>query len=120
MCAVLLDDITPLYLNSFCFGFRFSSSKNASSLFFAYMFRSSVGRDLMYSLAQGATRYNLSKRNFLELEVRIPSNEEQRSIAQLLLDMDIEITILEAERDKVATLKQGMMQELLTGRTRLI
>lgn len=45
---------------------------------------------------------------------------EQRAIAQVLSDMDTQITALEAIRDKTKAIKQGMMQELLTGRTRLI
>ena len=48
-----------------------------------------------------------------------PTKEEQTHIAGLLLDMDIEISSLEAKRKKIAQLKQGMMQELLTGKIRL-
>lgn len=53
-------------------------------------------------------------------EVNIPPLEEQRSIATILSDMDTEITALETRRAKTQAIKQGMMQELLTGRTRLI
>jgi len=52
-------------------------------------------------------------------ELSIPSPEEQQAIAQVLSDMDREITALEQRRDKTKALKQGMMQELLTGRIRL-
>ena len=55
-----------------------------------------------------------------EYEVRLPSLPEQRALAAVLSDMDAELTALEARRDKTRALKQGMMQELLTGRTRLI
>ena len=51
--------------------------------------------------------------------VSIPTLSEQRAIAAVLSDMDAEIDALEARREKVAAIKQGMMQELLTGRTRL-
>ena len=44
----------------------------------------------------------------------------QTAIATVLSDMDVELTALEQRRDKTRALKQGMMQELLTGRTRLI
>jgi type I restriction enzyme S subunit len=56
-------------------------------------------------------------RNF---EIRLPTLEEQTAIATVLSDMDSEITALEARRDKTRSLKQGMMQQLLTGRVRLI
>ena len=53
------------------------------------------------------------------LMIPLPSLPEQRAIASILSDMDAEITALEQKRDKYRALKQGMMQELLTGRTRL-
>ena len=56
-------------------------------------------------------------RNF---EVRLPRICEQRAIAAVLSDMDTEIAALEARRDKTRNIKQAMMQELLTGRTRLV
>lgn len=48
-----------------------------------------------------------------------PTQEEQKAIAQVLSDMDAEIEALEQKRDKYKAIKQGMMQELLTGKTRL-
>ena len=52
--------------------------------------------------------------------VKVPSLSEQIAIASVLSDMDAEISALEARRDKTRALKQGMMQELLTGRIRLV
>jgi type I restriction enzyme S subunit len=120
MCSVLLEDIPDLYLNSFCFGFRQHENSNANSLFLTYFFRSNVGRKLIYFLAQGATRYNLSKANFLKLLIPCPSPSEQTAIAEILSDMDSEINALESRREKTRLLKVGMMQELLTGRIRLV
>lgn len=57
----------------------------------------------------------------LDIEIKAPDdNAEQIAIANVLSDMDAEITVLEARRDKTKALKQGMMQELLTGRIRLV
>lgn len=53
-------------------------------------------------------------------KIPLPSVQEQTAIAEVLSDLDAEITALEARRDKTRALKQGMMQELLTGRTRLV
>jgi type I restriction enzyme S subunit len=55
-----------------------------------------------------------------EYEVQLPTLAEQIAIAAVLSDMDAELAALEARRDKTRLLKQGMMQELLTGRTRLV
>ena len=55
-----------------------------------------------------------------DIEVALPEVAEQTAIATLLSDLDAELAALEARRDKTRALKQGMMQELLTGRTRLV
>lgn len=120
MCSVLLEDVQDVYLNSFCFGFRFRDEAEANGVFLAYYFRSREGRELMKSLAQGSTRYNLSKVALLNSALRLPSLPEQTAIATILSDMDAELSALVARRDKTRALKQGMMQELLTGRTRLV
>jgi len=120
MCSVLSEDVPDLYLNSFCFGFRLNNELGTNGLYLAYYFRSGVGRQLFYSLAQGATRYNLSKRNFLKMEIPYPELDEQTAIATVLSDMDAEIVTLEQKREKTRALKQGMMQELLTGKIRLV
>ncbi len=118
-CSVLLEEIPNLYLNSFCFGFRFNTTAKVNGLFFAYWFRSKAGRAAMSVLAQGATRYNIAKSAFMQLEIPQPSEEEQTAIATVLSDMGAELAALEARYEKACQLKQGMMQELLTGRIRL-
>jgi type I restriction enzyme S subunit len=120
MCAVLAEDVQDVYLNSFCFGFRCREGTKASGLYLAYYFRSGEGRELLESLAQGSTRYNLSKIAFLKVTFPLPPAREQIEIASVLSDMDTEIAALEVKLAKARQLKQGMMQELLTGRTRLI
>jgi len=89
-------------------------------LFLAYFMRSQEGRNLITELAQGSTRYNVSKRALLKATVRLPWKNEQTAIVTVLSDMDAEIEALEQRRAKTVALKQAMMQELLTGRTRLI
>ena len=119
LCAVLEEDVKSVYLNSFCFGFRITDN-DVSGRFLAYWFRASAGRALMTSLAQGSTRYNLSKDAFREACVCIPPTlAEQKAIAAVLSDMDAEIAALESDRAKYECIKSGMMQELLTGKTRL-
>jgi type I restriction enzyme S subunit len=120
MCAVLLEDVQGVFLNSFCFGFRFREDAKVNGLYFAYFFRSREGRELLKSLAQGATRYNLSKTALLRLNFPIPDEKEQTAIAEILNDMDAEITALEEKLSTVREVKAGMMSELLTGRIRLV
>ncbi len=120
MCAVLAQDVQDVCLNSFCFGFRFRDGAPADGLYLAYFFRSREGRELLKSLAQGATRYNLSKTALLKVAFPLPQRPEQAAIAAILSDMDAEIAVLESKLAKARQLKQGMMQELLTGRIRLV
>ena len=120
MCAVLMEDVQDVFLNSFCFGYRFREDAEVNGLYFAYYFRSQEGRELMKSLAQGATRYNLSKTALLRLSFPLPDQTEQIAIAEILSDMDAEISALEEKLSKARQVKAGMMSELLTGRIRLI
>ena len=85
-----------------------------------FCFQAVLRAEAMAVLAQGATRYNIAKSAFMQLEIPQPSAEEQTAIATVLSDMDAELAALEARRDKTRALKQGMMQELLTGRIRLV
>lgn len=69
---------------------------------------------------QAVKGYTLNKESLKQVEVNLPKPAEQTAIATILSDMDAELDALEQRRAKTATLKQGMMQELLTGRTRLV
>jgi len=72
-------------------------------------------------LSKGSTFDSINSKEVNELELLIPSSDkEQSAIAEVLSDMDAEIEALEKKRDKYQAIKQGMMQELLTGKTRLI
>ncbi|RGJ98874.1 restriction endonuclease subunit S [Megamonas funiformis] len=120
ICSLLDDTVDNLYLNSFCFGYRLKD-ENISGLYLSYYFRSNLGRMLMIKLAQGITRYNLSKSKFLSSTILLANTfEEQKAIASILFDMDKEIKSLENKKIKYEKIKQGMMQELLTGRIRLL
>lgn len=119
MCAVLMDDVEDVLLNSFCFGFRLRGQAVADGMYLAYFFRSGEGRALLASLAQGSTRYNLSKRALLEARFPLPPFAEQEAIADALSDADALIESIEQLIAKKRQVKQGAMQELLTGKRRL-
>ena len=68
----------------------------------------------------GGTRYVISLGKFREMTIKVPSLTEQTAIAEVLSDMDAEIEALETKLTKARQVKQGMMQELLTGRIRLV
>lgn len=85
-----------------------------------FIFYSLVHKNILPFLASG-TRAKLNKSEMNKIEVRLPAEEtEQTAVADILSDMDAELSALEARRDKTRNVKQAMMQELLTGKTRLI
>jgi type I restriction enzyme S subunit len=73
------------------------------------------------SLCSGSTFLEIGKTQLAAYELRLPTTKaEQVAIAQVLSEMDVELEALEQRRKKTADLKQGILQELLTGRTRLV
>lgn len=81
--------------------------------------KSSICEDMIELWAGGAAQPNLGARELGNFLLPLPSVSEQRSIATILSDMDAELTTLEQKLDKFLDIKQGMMQQLLTGRIRL-
>ena len=95
MSSVWLSDLDNLYLNSFCFGYRQDGSFDSYCL--AYMLRSKSVRENIELLAQGISRFNISKGKVMEVEVPIPVMDEQRQIGALLSNFDNLITLHQRE-----------------------
>ena len=85
-----------------------------------YCFQTTAIRQQFMCYAVGTKVSGISKTNIVKLTLPVPSVAEQTAIAAVLSDMDAELSALVARRDKTRDLKQAMMQELLTGRTRLV
>lgn len=77
-------------------------------------------KKLLLSKAQGSSIKEVRPPTLVTLPLSLPQIDEQITIADVLKKMDEELVALESRRNKTAALKQGMMQELLTGRTRLV
>ena len=71
-------------------------------------------------MGQGDAVVHISASNLAQVKIELPPLTEQTAIANILFDMDAETAALEQRRDKTRAIKQGMMQQLLTGRVRLI
>lgn len=109
--SVLLDSVGEMYLNSFCFGFRVNQSILYPS-FSQFLFRSNDFRKKMIPLAQGSTRYNISKSSFLKLKVYLPSIEEQTKIANFLSDIDAKIEAINTNIENSKAFKKGLLQQM--------
>ena len=118
LSAVVAYDPSPrTYLNSFCFGFRLKRLDIADPTYLAYFFRSRQGRQLVSSLAQGATRYNIAKTMFVELEIPLPSLERQKEIVTTLTQAEDLVEMLGLLAVKRRQLGGGLTQRLLASST---
>ena len=99
-------------------GFKSLVCKDGVSNEFLYYLLKTLKPKLI-ERAIGSTFLEIGKREVTSIEVNLPPHDEQCAIAAVLSDMDTEIASLEQRRDKTRALKQGMMQQLLTGRIRL-
>jgi type I restriction enzyme, S subunit len=95
------------------------SPDKASPSFCKYVLQSVVGRVQVASFLKGAAQPGLNCGDVECFRLPLPALPEQIAIASVLSDMDAELAGLEARRNKTRSLKQAMVQELLTGRTRL-
>ena len=95
------------------------SESGSYSLDFIYYQLLSM-QQTIYKSQTGGAQPHIHAKDLTPLKALVPSMPEQVAIAAVLSDMDAELSALEARRDKTRDLKQGMMQELLTGKTRLI
>jgi type I restriction enzyme S subunit len=85
-----------------------------------FLFYSLVNKNIL-DYINGGTRAKLNKSEMFKIEIWLPmKKEEQESISKILIEMDMEISSIESKLIKSQSIKQGMMQELLTGKTRLI
>ena len=112
MCAVMDEKLENVYLNSFCFGFRVTDN-NIDPTCVAYMMRSHIGRRIMSILAQGATRYNLSKNSFCKAVLVLPKNiAEQRAIASYFTSLDRQITLHTQRLEKLKQIKAACLDNM--------
>ena len=88
--------------------------------FLYYLLSSNYVFEQYIQMAAGSSVQNLNKEKVTQLSVYVPTIEEQNEIALILSDIDEEITALEQKLTKCQKLKQGMMQQLLTGKIRLV
>lgn len=108
-------------LNSGVFVVRSKDLKKIDSVYLSLVFKSSWFDNFLDEITSGSTIVHLYQKDFVKFNFPIPSSiEEQTAIANVLSDMDAEISALETKLAKYRTLKTGMMQQLLTGKIRLV
>ena len=110
----------PTTLNSGVFVLRPKQGAYDPTFLFC-MLRSRAFEEFVAGLSAGSTINHLYQKDLVTLEFRVPARiEEQAAIAAVILDADEELRALERRLASARSIKHGMMQELLTGRTRLV
>lgn len=110
MSSVWLGHTPNIYLNSFCFGFR--PNQKIDPYFLGYSLRAPYMRDKIKILAQGISRYNISKNKVMELEISLPNNEEQSLLGIFLRNIDLGITLHQRKLDNLKLKKKALLQKL--------
>ncbi|BBS18111.1 restriction endonuclease subunit S [Aeromonas caviae] len=108
----------PATLNSGVFVIRPKNNSFVPRYLF-YVLTSRLFNDFMNQITAGSTITHLYQKDFVNFEFSAPNIEEQTAIATILSDMDNELQALTQKLEKARALKQGMMQQLLTGKIRL-
>ena len=110
MTSVLIEKQGKMYLNSFCFGYRLYEKYD--SYYLAYMLRSNSFREKIIMLAQGISRYNISKNKVMEIDVFVPSYKEQMEIGKYFRDLDTLITLHQRKLEKLKNIKKSMLEKM--------
>ncbi len=110
MSSVWLENKENVYLNSFCFGYRPAEKNNP--YYMAYMLRANNFRSKMILLAQGISRYNISKNSAMDIEIQVPKYDEQKSIGKLFYEIDNLITLHQRKYEKLKNIKQALLDKM--------
>ncbi|QQB04596.1 restriction endonuclease subunit S [Macrococcoides caseolyticum] len=110
MSSVWLGDDANIYLNSFCFGFR--PKVELDPYFIAYLLRSKEVRMKISKLAQGISRYNISKTKMMEIEINIPDIKTQNEVGRILKELHEKKQITEKQIEKAKIIKKAFLQKL--------
>ena len=112
MSSIWLSDQPNVYLNSFCFGYRQDGSFD--SRYLAYMLRSPGVRSDLTLLAQGISRFNISKNKVLELEVPYPKTNEQTQLGSFFEQLDSLITLHQRKLALLKSIKESLLEKMFT------
>lgn len=107
-------------LNSGVFVIRPKNSDKIDSVFLSLIFKSIWFDSFLEQITSGSTIVHLYQKDFVKFDFPLPSKEEQTAIASVLSSMDKEIETLNTKLEKYRNLKTAMMQQLLTGKIRLM
>ena len=110
MSSVWLGNRENVYLNSFCFGYRLKIEMDP--FYIAYSLRANPIREQFILLAQGISRYNISKTKAMNIKISLPKLEEQVRIGRFFKELDNLITLHQRKCDKLIIFKKAMLEKM--------
>lgn len=110
--VLLINPKSNTYLNSFCFGVRVRNLDDLVPEFSQYLFRNPLSRKTIEVLAQGSTRFNISKTNLMQLVFFKPKLKEQQKIGAFFQKLDQQIEQQEKKLESYQNLKKAMLQRM--------
>ena len=110
MSSVWLENSKNTYLNSFCFGYR--PLIPFDPYYLAFMLRSSLMRKKITFLAQGISRYNISKNKMMDIEIPVPIMSEQHQIGEYFRNLDYLITLHQRKLEELKNMKKTLLQQM--------
>lgn len=99
-----------LYLNSFCFGFR--PNVQFSNYYIGYYLRSNHFRSRVFCLAQGISRYNISKKSLIKLKLSLPKLKEQDKISRIFNQIELLLTLYENKKQHFIEIKNALLNTM--------
>lgn len=119
MSSVVLHEVDDLYLNSFCFGYRLHTHDILIPAYAAFLLRSRLVRAQFAQLAQGSTRFNISKGAAMGVTLHIPPPDEQQRRATILQQTESVVALETSQLAMLREEKAALMSQLLTGKRRV-
>lgn len=110
--AVYLGHESPMYLNSFAFGIHITRTDLVYPPYLSWLVSTKSFRKFILPYAQGSTRYNLQKTDFMKAKYRFPTLGQQKAISVLLSGYSSKIENEERVLNKYTALKQGLIEQL--------
>lgn len=112
MASIWNHSMENIHLNSFCFGYRLNPTQDIIPEFIAISLRSDYMRNKIILLAQGSTRFNMSKTELMLQTIKVPCLEEQQKIVNFYKTLDQKVSLAEQQLEHLETQKQAFKQQM--------
>lgn len=112
LCSTLAEEVSNLYLNSFCFGYRINDLSVVNNEYLNTLLHCKEYRKKISNLGQGFTRVNISKNKLLDILIKVPDIKEQMKVVDISNKINGKLKVEEEKLIKLQEFKKGLMQSM--------